>query len=272
MSTAAQKEVERQEILLSELRLSTSGKAIEMYRIARNTIVVAIAITAMFLSSFVVITTSSAVAAVRPRVTTHVWWPSRVTENPVCGMRKGERVCVEALPTGLKFLWTGYPLPKGNQLPMSESGIYTGYTNTGETQTNSTFVYVLNKARPVPIIRHEPPSPSVEYVGYATIGMGPLGSPPLEVPFSLVVGPTTNYIVNHALHPFRVGRHYAIQLRATGGAPYRWKITGSVPGLTLDPNGVLSGTPMKRGVFHFTVTAVNKWGYVAWQTLTARVV
>jgi hypothetical protein len=52
-------------------------------------------------------------------------------------------------------------------------------------------------------------------------------------------------------HPLR------IELKAQGGtAPLRWEVTGGdmPPGLTLSPDGVLSGIPNKLGKYSFTVT------------------
>ena len=52
-------------------------------------------------------------------------------------------------------------------------------------------------------------------------------------------------------------QQYHEQLDAQGGtAPYMWKLThGSLPqGMSLDPSGILSGSPTETGDFHFVVT------------------
>lgn len=51
---------------------------------------------------------------------------------------------------------------------------------------------------------------------------------------------------------------YSVQLHAHGGAPpYQWKLeSGDLPpGLTLDDDGTLHGTPRRTGEFHFTISA-----------------
>lgn len=51
---------------------------------------------------------------------------------------------------------------------------------------------------------------------------------------------------------------YEIQLRAHGGAPpYQWKVeSGDLPpGLRLEDDGTLHGTPERTGEFHFTISA-----------------
>jgi hypothetical protein len=51
---------------------------------------------------------------------------------------------------------------------------------------------------------------------------------------------------------------YSEQLRAHGGAPpYQWKLeSGNLPpGLSLDDDGTLHGTPTRTGEFHFTISA-----------------
>ncbi|HEV2730572.1 MAG TPA: Ig domain-containing protein [Terriglobales bacterium] len=55
-------------------------------------------------------------------------------------------------------------------------------------------------------------------------------------------------------------QQYRFELRAGGGiTPLHWEVTGgSLPdGLALNPDGVLSGVPMERGEFRFTVTVTD---------------
>jgi len=53
-----------------------------------------------------------------------------------------------------------------------------------------------------------------------------------------------------------VGDPYSLDLAATGGvAPYTWSVSsGALPtGLSLDPDGAISGTPTTAGNYSFTV-------------------
>lgn len=60
-----------------------------------------------------------------------------------------------------------------------------------------------------------------------------------------------------------IGVAYSTPLRAGGGTiPYQWSVTaGSLPpGLTLAPDGSLTGTPTQAGTFNFTGTVVDAYG------------
>jgi hypothetical protein len=51
------------------------------------------------------------------------------------------------------------------------------------------------------------------------------------------------------------GEAYSFQFTASGGtSPYNWTATGLPAGLSLSPNGFLSGTPTIAGSFNVTVT------------------
>jgi len=70
----------------------------------------------------------------------------------------------------------------------------------------------------------------------------------------------TPSIVNSSFPPGNVGVPYPAQsLQATGGtAPYTWSIGGQLPpGLSVNPVGVLSGTPTAPGTFPFTLIVVD---------------
>lgn len=57
-----------------------------------------------------------------------------------------------------------------------------------------------------------------------------------------------------------MGAAYADTVRATGGnGAFVWSVSsgGLPPGLSLEPNGVLRGTPAAGGAFHFTATATS---------------
>jgi hypothetical protein len=64
-----------------------------------------------------------------------------------------------------------------------------------------------------------------------------------------------------------VGGAYSQTLTAVGGTPpYRWAVTsGTLPGgLALNPaTGVISGTPLANGTFHFTVQVTDNTGATA---------
>ena len=70
------------------------------------------------------------------------------------------------------------------------------------------------------------------------------------------------------------GTAYSETLTASGGdAPYSWSVTaGALPsGLTLDAQGVISGTPAATGEFGFTATVTDALGASASQNLTVTV-
>ncbi|MBR0279499.1 MAG: putative Ig domain-containing protein, partial [Synergistaceae bacterium] len=57
------------------------------------------------------------------------------------------------------------------------------------------------------------------------------------------------------------GTAYSVQLQYSGTTPITWTRKGSFPtGLTLNSEGLISGTPRKAGNFTFTVTAKNQYG------------
>ena len=80
-------------------------------------------------------------------------------------------------------------------------------------------------------------------------------------PATLTVCEVTSlpYITTTSLPDGKVGTAYSQTLSADGDKPITWNITnGSLPaGLTLNENGVISGTPTTAGTFKFTVTATN---------------
>ena len=69
-------------------------------------------------------------------------------------------------------------------------------------------------------------------------------------------------ITTSSLPPGTVQSAYSAKLSAIGGnPPYHWSLTKDSdefpPGMTLKPNGVISGTPTKAGTYSFTVKVVD---------------
>lgn len=62
-----------------------------------------------------------------------------------------------------------------------------------------------------------------------------------------------------------LGEYYSQQLKASGDKPIMWGIlSGSLPnGITMNQDGVISGTPTKIGKVSFTIQAVNSSGQMA---------
>jgi len=116
------------------------------------------------------------------------------------------------------------------------------------------------------------------------------GTPPAAGPFNFTVtatdangctgsqayAMTVNLLLSPATLPSGiVGTAYNQMLTASGGtAPYTFaKTAGTLPpGLTLDPNGQLHGTPTAAGTFNFTITATDANGNTGSQTYTLKIV
>jgi len=78
--------------------------------------------------------------------------------------------------------------------------------------------------------------------------------------YQLVVNPCALTFTTNYLPPAKEGVAYYAVLGVSGGQPpYTWTATGLPPGMTLSPNGVLSGTPMvgSGGNYSFTVTVTD---------------
>jgi len=60
-----------------------------------------------------------------------------------------------------------------------------------------------------------------------------------------------------------LGQPYTFDLNVTGGvAPLMFEATGLPMGLTIDDNGVITGTPTEEGMFNFTITVTDGDGNV----------
>lgn len=96
------------------------------------------------------------------------------------------------------------------------------------------------------------------------------------LPMSIVIRPPA-VTITQTVFPVQpsVGQTFGpIQLTPQGGsAPYSWIVVNSSlpPGLTLSPNGVLSGTPSSEGLFFFTIGVVDASGTSASQNFTLTV-
>jgi|GEM_PF-6676135 len=73
----------------------------------------------------------------------------------------------------------------------------------------------------------------------------------------LIVRPVT--ITTLTMPNATADKEYSQQLAATGDGPITWTLNnGTLPiGLTLSPQGLISGTPIATGTFQFTVAAAN---------------
>jgi uncharacterized protein (TIGR03437 family) len=80
----------------------------------------------------------------------------------------------------------------------------------------------------------------------------------VSMSFALTVNPALAFSTPSPLPSGTVGAAYSQPITANGGtAPYTFSITTPPPGLTLDANGVLSGTPTTVGTFQFNVTVTD---------------
>jgi hypothetical protein len=113
------------------------------------------------------------------------------------------------------------------------------------------FIGFLRFANPTP---HQPP---------ASLATQPASPTP-----SAVASPSSPLAISSpAFHDAEVGVAYGpVNLSASGGVPpYFWSVAaGNLPsGLTLDPNGIVSGTPNTAGVANFTVQVADSTNVTA---------
>jgi uncharacterized protein (TIGR03437 family) len=94
--------------------------------------------------------------------------------------------------------------------------------------------------------------------------------------FALAVSATLAITTDSPLAAGNVGTSYAVILSATGGAPpYSFSVIASPfgqsqvpPGLVLNPNGILSGTPTVAGTFSFNALVTDSQGTQASKLFT----
>lgn len=80
--------------------------------------------------------------------------------------------------------------------------------------------------------------------------------------YSITVQPPAVTLDPASLPRAAVGSGYSYTFLSSGGTlPHKFSHTGQLPaGLSLDPSGVLSGTPRQAGMFPFTVTVTDSTG------------
>lgn len=75
---------------------------------------------------------------------------------------------------------------------------------------------------------------------------------------SLTVNPAPVTITTTGITPPVIGTSFSVGFSATGGTPpYTWTATGLPGGVTMSPNGTLSGTPTSTGTFPITVAVTD---------------
>ena len=132
--------------------------------------------------------------------------------------------------TGPYAFSTSGPLPPG--LTLSASG-----SLSGTPTTPGTYNFVVTATDANNCTANRPYSISVSAAPCPTIAVAP-----------------------SSLSPGTVGVAYSQTITASGGAgPYSFAVSSGTlpPGLTLAPNGILSGTPTSAGSYNFVVTATD---------------
>lgn len=105
-----------------------------------------------------------------------------------------------------------------------------------------------------------PPSPSLLPVSSPIAAASPTSQPTSTAPAANGLA-----VTSIPTHNGEVGVIYlAVTLGATGGtAPYTWAATGMPAGLTVSPQGVVTGNNTAAGKFSFTVTVTDSTGATA---------
>ncbi len=99
----------------------------------------------------------------------------------------------------------------------------------------------------------------VATVAASATAQSPAGSPQKKTPPTVSAPDSPPLVIDTTSLPGTYPKaDYSVQLHAHGGAPpYQWKVeSGDLPpGLILDDDGALHGTPRRAGEFHFTISA-----------------
>ena len=156
--------------------------------------------------------------------------PTIITYNAPTG--------IEAAAYSFQFEATGRPTPT--------------WTHTGTLPTGLT----LNNAG----LLSGTPSTVGSYTFTVTV-TNSTGTDSRTITIVITNQPTAPTITIYNAHDAQVGDTYSFQLVAVAYPVATWSHTGILPvGLTLNPTGLLSGTPSTAGSFTFTVTATNTEG------------
>jgi hypothetical protein len=87
------------------------------------------------------------------------------------------------------------------------------------------------------------------------------GDAPVTQALSITVNPDVPLaVIVTKLKTARLNKSYSATLAATGGTtPYTWTVTGGAlpPGLTLNPNGSITGEATETGTFDFSVQVTD---------------
>jgi hypothetical protein len=77
--------------------------------------------------------------------------------------------------------------------------------------------------------------------------------------FTLIVGSGLAIITGAVLPPATIQQAYSLTLDVAGGRPpYTWAANSVPPGLTLAPDGSITGTPIIAATYHFTLQVTDK--------------
>jgi hypothetical protein len=151
-------------------------------------------------------------------------------------------------PSGLNATWTG-DLPS---TPATYTAIVDGVgsgtpSNAGDYSDYGSLGNYMVSVDNDPTTPQPPPTPTP-----------PASEPPVsEPPASPPATPETVTVKEQHLTGLRPGQAFTAQLAVSGNlSPATWSaLTSPPPGLTLSPDGTLSGTPVKVGVFDFLARA-----------------
>ncbi len=92
--------------------------------------------------------------------------------------------------------------------------------------------------------------------------------------FTIVIASGLTIATPPVLPPASLGLAYSYALQVSGGtAPFTWSVTSGAPpaGVTLKPDGTLTGVPTAAGTFTFTVQVLDSAGHQASEQLSLAV-
>jgi hypothetical protein len=202
-------------------------------------------------------------------------WSGPTTPNPTCKSAfSGQKLCITATPTGLKFKWTGYTFNAKKPGCKVDCLWSEGVSIFGDDIRYSRIFSVewsgATYTKFVPLKTPE------EYNGSASIG-NPGSFYGVSVNFRLVVPQvgTSNLAIKFVTMPGgKLGQKFLYRFTVTGGKPpYRWirivsKICQLPKGLdfyTTGPKaGTISGIPLQTGYFNVPVIVRDKVGHSAY--------